>query len=65
MFSHTAKGQEYNMPLLAQFLNWQENLSPGHPRLIDFELLKNEKGKRTVGFGWFAGGSSAASAINR
>lgn len=27
------------------------------PRLIDYELLTNDAdGKRTVGFGWFAGG---------
>lgn len=26
------------------------------PRLIDYELLVGEDGKRTVGFGWFAGG---------
>jgi alpha-aminoadipic semialdehyde synthase len=26
------------------------------PRLIDYELLTEEGGKRTVGFGWFAGG---------
>ena len=25
-------------------------------RLIDYELLVGEDGKRTVGFGWFAGG---------
>ncbi|TBU53061.1 hypothetical protein BD310DRAFT_952348 [Dichomitus squalens] len=28
------------------------------PRLIDYELLTGEDGKRTVGFGWFAGGAS-------
>jgi alpha-aminoadipic semialdehyde synthase len=52
MFSHTAKGQSYNTPLLARFVNpWQKP-----PRLIDYELLTDENGKRTVGFGWFAGG---------
>ncbi|KAF8183637.1 hypothetical protein BJ912DRAFT_928061 [Pholiota molesta] len=51
MFSHTAKGQSYNTPLLARFVNpWQKP-----PRLIDYELLTDENGKRTVGFGWFAG----------
>lgn len=48
-FSHTAKGQLYNMPLLASFLK------PNSPRLVDFELLTDDTGKRTVGFGWFAG----------
>lgn len=59
MFSHTHKGQEYNMELLSKFLN-----PPGHagpdlkrPTLIDYELLTDENGKRTVGFGWYAGGA--------
>lgn len=52
MFSHTHKGQLYNMELLSKFLQ------PGalSPRLIDYELLTDEDGRRTVGFGWFAGG---------
>lgn len=52
MFSHTHKGQHYNMELLSKFL------TPGDtsPRLIDYELLTDENGRRTVGFGWFAGG---------
>lgn len=61
MFSHTHKGQHYNMELLSKFL-----ANPGdapqsiHSRLIDYELLTDEDGKRTVGFGWFAGGLHAA-----
>ena len=58
MFSHTAKGQEYNMPLLAHFIapSWASNQTKQHfPCLIDYELLTDENGKRTVGFGWFAG----------
>jgi hypothetical protein len=58
MFSHTAKGQAYNMPLLARFVasSKASDLSKKHfPRLIDYELLTDENGKRTVGFGWFAG----------
>ncbi|KAG2121616.1 Saccharopine dehydrogenase-domain-containing protein [Suillus clintonianus] len=53
MFSHTTKGQPYNMELLSRFLGSQEN--PSLHRLIDYELLVGEDGKRTVGFGWFAG----------
>ncbi|KAG6833293.1 hypothetical protein H0H87_008925 [Tephrocybe sp. NHM501043] len=54
MFSHTAKGQAYNTPLLAKYV--RENTSLLSPRLIDYELLIDEvSGKRTVGFGWFAG----------
>lgn len=60
MFSHTAKGQPYNTPLLSHFvapLNEMEITKLMRPRLIDYELLTNgPDGKRTVGFGWFAGG---------
>ncbi|TFK35818.1 Saccharopine dehydrogenase-domain-containing protein [Crucibulum laeve] len=55
MFSHTIKGQAYNTPLLAQFVAPKGFWTSLHPRLIDYELLTNEDGKRTVGFGWFAG----------
>ena len=68
MFSHTIKGQMYNMELLAKFVA----ASQAHggtpvgdpallPRLIDYELLTGEDGKRTVGFGWFAGGGCRGS----
>jgi alpha-aminoadipic semialdehyde synthase len=50
MFSHTVKGQPYNMPLLSRFLGPKDSA-----RLIDYELL-TEDGVRSVGFGWFAGG---------
>jgi len=55
MFSHTTKGQLYNMPLLSRFLS--QDGSPLSSRLIDYELLTGADGKRTVGFGWFAGGT--------
>ncbi|KAH9946562.1 Saccharopine dehydrogenase-domain-containing protein [Amylocystis lapponica] len=62
MFSHTTKGQPYNMELLSKFVS-ESSLTGGMdtaqpallPRLIDYELLVGEDGKRTVGFGWFAG----------
>ena len=63
MFSHTIKGQHYNMELLSKFVS--SSHTPGGtitdkptllPRLVDYELLTGEDGKRTVGFGWFAGG---------
>jgi hypothetical protein len=48
------------MPLLASFLAQPargECVDVLLPRLIDVELLtEREGGKRTVGFGWFAGG---------
>lgn len=58
MFSHTAKGQLYNMPLLSRFASPVGIGQPLAPRLIDYELLTGADGKRVVGFGWFAGGKS-------
>ena len=58
MFSHTHKGQDYNMGLLAKFVGTGAADAQVYPRLIDYELLTDEKGVRTVGFGWFAGGTS-------
>ncbi|KAF7365331.1 Alpha-aminoadipic semialdehyde synthase, mitochondrial [Mycena venus] len=56
MFSHTAKGQTYNTALLSRFIaNDPVNGDPSLPRLIDYEHLTDAEGKRTVGFGWFAG----------
>lgn len=72
MFSHTAKGQPYNTPLLAKFVKHSNDIvsepfdpfdatfRPAFHRLIDYELLTTD-GKRTVGFGWFAGGMYAHS----
>ncbi|KAJ1847055.1 hypothetical protein IWW55_000075 [Coemansia sp. RSA 2706] len=49
IFSHTHKGQEYNMPSLQAFLD--QNI-----RLIDYELMTDpESGKRLVLFGTHAG----------
>ncbi|KAJ7254348.1 Saccharopine dehydrogenase-domain-containing protein [Mycena haematopus] len=56
MFSHTAKGQTYNTALLSRFLADDAfKGDPSLPRLIDYEHLTDAEGKRTVGFGWFAG----------
>ena len=48
MFSHTIKGQSYNMPLLQRFLD-------AGATLIDYELIRDAKGNRLVAFGRFAG----------
>ncbi|KAI8048729.1 Saccharopine dehydrogenase-domain-containing protein [Syncephalis plumigaleata] len=48
IFSHTHKAQPYNMPTLQAFLD--KNL-----RIIDYELLTDDTGKRTVLFGRYAG----------
>ncbi len=48
------------MQLLSKFLASENPGAPQDgsllPRLIDYELLTGPDGKRTVGFGWFAGG---------
>lgn len=47
-FSHTIKEQPYNKKLLQAIL--AKNIS-----LLDYEVIKNEKGKRLIGFGKYAG----------
>jgi len=47
-FSHTIKGQDYNMPLLQKFIDNQSTL-------IDYEPIADKSGKRTIAFGRFAG----------
>ena len=47
-FSHTIKGQQYNMPLLAKILERKITL-------MDYELVTDDQGKRQIFFGRFAG----------
>lgn len=47
-FSHTIKGQPYNMPLLKDMMDREINL-------IDYERIVNEKDQRLIFFGRFAG----------
>ena len=47
-FSHTIKGQAYNMEMLRYILDHDITL-------LDYELIKDEKGQRKVFFGNFAG----------
>ncbi|MCZ7555860.1 MAG: bifunctional lysine ketoglutarate reductase /saccharopine dehydrogenase family protein [Bacteroidia bacterium] len=47
-FSHTVKGQPYNMPMLRYILDHRITL-------IDYELVKDAQGRRLVFFGNFAG----------
>jgi len=64
MFSHTVKGQSYNMGLLSKFLQSPSTSEPHLlPPLIDYELL-TDAGKRTVGFGWFAGVAGALESLS-
>ncbi len=47
-FSHTIKGQEYNMPLL-------RNMMESGINLVDYEKITDEQGRRLIFFGRFAG----------
>jgi len=47
-FSHTIKGQEYNMPMLKKMMDLECNL-------IDYEKIADKRGNRLVFFGRFAG----------
>ena len=47
-FSHTIKGQKHNMPMLKTMMDLGCNL-------IDYEKITDEKGRRLVFFGKFAG----------
>ena len=47
-FSHTIKGQHYNMPLLKKMVDLKTTL-------IDYEKIRDEKDRRLVFFGRFAG----------
>lgn len=51
-FSHTIKGQKYNMPLLQKILD-------SGSTLIDYEKITDEKGRRLVYFGRYAGDAGA------
>ncbi len=47
-FSHTIKGQDYNMPMLKRMLDLRDTL-------IDYEKVTDENGRRLIFFGRFAG----------
>ena len=47
-FSHTVKGQAYNMPMLKRMMDLNCNL-------IDYERVVNEKNQRLIFFGHYAG----------
>jgi len=55
-FSHTIKKQSYNRPLLKAVL--EKNI-----RLLDYEVLTNDKGQRLIAFGHFAGMVGAHNSI--
>ncbi len=56
-FSHTVKGQDYNMPLLQKLLDEKCTL-------IDYERIADDKGKRLVFFGRFAGVAGMIDALH-
>ena len=47
-FSHTIKGQDYNIPIIKKMMRLKDNL-------IDYETITNEEGRRLIFFGRFAG----------
>ncbi len=47
-FSHTIKKQPYNRDLLSKMIEKRINM-------VDYEVLKNQKGERLLGFGRYAG----------
>lgn len=47
-FSHTIKGQPYNMPMLQKIIDLKITL-------LDYEMVTNEAGKRQIYFGNYAG----------
>lgn len=55
-FSHTIKKQPYNRPLLQAML-------AKDIRMIDYEVLTNERGERLVAFGFYAGVVGAHNAV--
>ncbi len=55
-FSHTHKGQGYNMPLLQKFIDEKATL-------FDYELIIDEKGIRTIAFGRYAGIAGAVDTL--
>jgi saccharopine dehydrogenase (NAD+, L-lysine forming) len=48
LFSHTIKGQSYNMPMLKRFIEQRCTV-------IDYERITDDEGKRLVFFGRYAG----------
>lgn len=56
-FSHTIKGQSYNMGLLQTFLDQQGTL-------IDYETMRDENGERIIAFGRYAGIAGAVDTLH-
>jgi len=47
-FSHTTKGQSYNMPMLQHMMDLGCSL-------VDYEKIVNDSGRRLIAFGYYAG----------
>ncbi|KAM0745747.1 hypothetical protein T439DRAFT_318945 [Meredithblackwellia eburnea MCA 4105] len=58
-FSHTHKGQAYNLGLLQTMLDTRSS------RFIDWELLTDDTGVRTTAFGWLAGFSGMSDGLSQ
>jgi saccharopine dehydrogenase (NAD+, L-lysine-forming) len=55
-FSHTIKGQTYNMPMLMRMMELGCNL-------IDYEKVVDDKNRRLIFFGWHAGVSGMVESL--
>ncbi|HFB64158.1 MAG TPA: alanine dehydrogenase [Aeromonadales bacterium] len=55
-FSHTHKGQSYNMPLLEKFRQQKATL-------LDYELITDDNNNRTIAFGRYAGIAGAVDTL--
>ncbi|MFH1755428.1 MAG: hypothetical protein ABIA59_06965, partial [Candidatus Latescibacterota bacterium] len=55
-FSHTIKGQDYNMPMLKRMMDLG-------CQLIDYEKVVDDKGRRLIFFGWHAGVSGMVESL--
>ncbi len=55
-FSHTIKGQPYNMDMLRRLMELRCNL-------LDYERVVDDKGRRLIFFSWFAGAAGAVDTL--
>ncbi|MFH1465682.1 MAG: bifunctional lysine ketoglutarate reductase /saccharopine dehydrogenase family protein [Pseudomonadota bacterium] len=56
-FSHTIKGQPYNMDMLRRLMALGCNL-------VDYERVVDERGRRLIFFSWFAGAAGAIDTLH-
>ena len=57
IFSHTVKGQKYNMAMLKKIMDTNSTL-------IDYELIRDDKGRRLIFFGKYAGNAGIVDTLS-